>query len=168
MCLPTAGQISLKHWSAAVEAVLQLGLPWRVLRPQLVTSTQDGLLDYQAWFCELAITEPRTELVHQNLLETMYKHHSNLETIFRIIDTDHSGFISFEEFHQTWKLFSSHLNMGISDKAISDMAVSIDFNKDGKIDINEFMEAFRLVHRTMKHPAECEDSSASLLQSTFQ
>ncbi|XP_072570732.1 serine/threonine-protein phosphatase with EF-hands 2-like isoform X1 [Paramormyrops kingsleyae] len=162
------GQISLKHWSAAVEAVLQLGLPWRVLRPQLVTSTQDGLLDYQAWFCELAITEPRTELVHQNLLETMYKHHSNLETIFRIIDTDHSGFISFEEFHQTWKLFSSHLNMGISDKAISDMAVSIDFNKDGKIDINEFMEAFRLVHRTMKHPAECEDSSASLLQSTFQ
>lgn len=26
-----------------------------------------------------------------SILETMYKNHSNLETIFRIIDTDHSG-----------------------------------------------------------------------------
>lgn len=26
-----------------------------------------------------------------SILETMYKNHSSLETIFRIIDTDHSG-----------------------------------------------------------------------------
>lgn len=55
------------------------------------------------------------------------------------------GLISFEEFHQTWKLLSSHLKTEISDKAIADLAQSIDFNKDGNIDINEFMEAFRLV-----------------------
>lgn len=56
-----------------------------------------------------------------------------------------SGLISFEEFHQTWKLLSSHLKIEISDEAIADLAQSIDFNKDGSIDINEFMEAFRLV-----------------------
>lgn len=55
------------------------------------------------------------------------------------------GLISFEEFRQTWKLLSSHLKMEISDKAITDLAQSMDFNKDGSIDINEFMEAFRLV-----------------------
>lgn len=55
------------------------------------------------------------------------------------------GAISFEEFQQTWKLLSSHLKMEISDKTITDLAQSIDFNKDGSIDINEFMEAFRLV-----------------------
>lgn len=55
------------------------------------------------------------------------------------------GLISVEEFRQTWKLLSSHLKTEISDKAIADLAHSIDFNKDGSIDINEFMEAFRLV-----------------------
>ncbi len=59
-----------------------------------------------------------------------------------------SGLISFEEFRQTWKLLSSHLQTDISDKAISDLAESIDFNKDGSIDINEFMEAFRLVEHS--------------------
>ncbi|XP_048115901.1 serine/threonine-protein phosphatase with EF-hands 2-like [Alosa alosa] len=142
------GLISLKDWAVAMETVLHLALPWRVLRSQLVNSTQDGMLDYHSWFRELDITEPNKELAHTNVLETLYKHHSNLETIFRIIDTDNSGLISFEEFRQTWKLLSSHLKMEISDEAIVDLAHSIDFNHDGSIDINEFMEAFRLVDST--------------------
>ncbi|XP_051536183.1 serine/threonine-protein phosphatase with EF-hands 2-like [Myxocyprinus asiaticus] len=140
------GLVSLKNWAVVVEMVLHLSLPWRVLRSQLVTScTQDGLLNYHDWVNELSIIQSNTEIANTSLLETLYKHHSNLETIFRMIDTDHSGLISFEEFHQTWKLLSSHLQTDISDKAIADLAESIDFNKDGSIDINEFMEAFRLV-----------------------
>ncbi|XP_070706385.1 serine/threonine-protein phosphatase with EF-hands 2-like [Pempheris klunzingeri] len=138
------GIISLRHWASATEQVLNLGLPWRVLRPQLVNNTRDGMVDYHQWLRELSITEPK-EISDNSILETIYKNHSNLETIFRIIDTDHSGLISFEEFQQTWKLLSSHLKMEINDKAIADLAQSIDFNKDGSIDINEFMEAFRLV-----------------------
>nr|XP_046231339.1 serine/threonine-protein phosphatase with EF-hands 2-like [Scatophagus argus] len=139
------GMISLSQWASATENVLKLGLPWRVLRPQLVSNTQCGMVDYQQWIRELSITEPKLEISDNSILETMYKNHSNLETIFRIIDADHSGLISFEEFRQTWKLLSSHLKVEISDKAIADLAQSIDFNKDGSIDINEFMEAFRLV-----------------------
>ncbi|KAM7392696.1 hypothetical protein PAMA_007693 [Pampus argenteus] len=139
------GMISLRHWASATERVLNLGLPWRVLRPLLVGNTQYGMVDYMQWIREFSITEPKLEISDTSILETMYKNHSNLETIFRIIDTDHSGLISFEEFRQTWKLLSSHLKTEISDEAIADLAQSIDFNKDGSIDINEFMEAFRLV-----------------------
>uniref|UniRef100_A0A673L6N0 Serine/threonine-protein phosphatase with EF-hands n=1 Tax=Sinocyclocheilus rhinocerous TaxID=307959 RepID=A0A673L6N0_9TELE len=144
-----SGVISVKHWAAAVEKALRLALPWRVLRSQLVTdSAQDGTLNYQHWVNQLSVMQPNTEITNTSLLETLYKHHSNLESIFRMIDTDHSGLISFKEFRQTWKLLSSHLQMDISDKAISDLAESIDFNKDGSIDINEFMEAFRLVEHS--------------------
>ncbi|XP_069579069.1 serine/threonine-protein phosphatase with EF-hands 2-like [Brachyistius frenatus] len=139
------GLIPLRHWASATETVLKLGLPWRVLRPQLVGSSRCGLVDYQNWIKELSIPESKLEISDTSLLETMYKNHSNLETIFRIIDADHSGLISFEEFRQTWKLLSSHLQTEISDEVIADLAQSIDFNKDGSIDINEFMEAFRLV-----------------------
>ncbi|CAL8322382.1 unnamed protein product [Lota lota] len=142
------GTISLKHWASAMEGVLKLGLPWRVLRSQLGTSTQDGMLDYREWIQELVFSEPKHELSNASILETMYRNHSNLETIFRIIDTDHSGLLSFEEFRQTWKLLSTHLKMEVDDEAIADLALSIDFNKDGSIDINEFMEAFRLVALT--------------------
>ncbi|KAM3600098.1 uncharacterized protein V6R79_017496 [Siganus canaliculatus] len=139
------GVISLRHWASATERILNLGLPWRMLRSQLVSTTHSGMVDYQQWIKELSITEHKLEISDNSILETMYKNHANLETIFRIIDTDHSGTISFEEFLQTWKLLSSHLKTEISDKAVADLAQSIDFNKDGSIDINEFMEAFRLV-----------------------
>ncbi|XP_002814932.3 serine/threonine-protein phosphatase with EF-hands 2 [Pongo abelii] len=142
------GLITLSDWAAAVESVLHLGLPWRMLRPQLVNSSADNMLEYKSWLKNLAKEQLSHENVQSSLLETLYRNRSNLETIFRIIDSDHSGFISLDEFRQTWKLFSSHMNIDITDDCICDLARSIDFNKDGHIDINEFLEAFRLVEKS--------------------
>lgn len=58
-----------------------------------------------------------------------------------------SGLISIEEFRHTWRLFSAHLGVDIDNRAIDDLARSIDFNKDGSIDFTEFLEAFRVVHK---------------------
>ncbi|XP_026178298.1 serine/threonine-protein phosphatase with EF-hands 2 isoform X2 [Mastacembelus armatus] len=142
------GLVSLNDWAAAVERVMHLNLPWRMLRFQLVTcKTSEGMIDYNDWFSELAIKGPNTDHIDQRLLETLYRHRSTLETIFRIVDTDNSGFITIEDFRQTWKLLSVYLQMEITDEAISDLAVTIDSNKDGSIDIDEFMEAFRLTDK---------------------
>ncbi|XP_015425816.1 PREDICTED: serine/threonine-protein phosphatase with EF-hands 2 isoform X3 [Myotis davidii] len=149
------GLITLSDWAAAVESVLHLGLPWRMLRPQLVNSSTGNMLEYKSWLEDLAKEQLSHENIQSSLLETLYRNRSNLETIFRIIDSDHSGFISLDEFRQTWKLFSSHMKMDITDDGICDLARSIDFNKDGHIDINEFLEAVRLVEQS------CSEGNAS-------
>uniref|UniRef100_UPI0037E77599 serine/threonine-protein phosphatase with EF-hands 2 n=1 Tax=Semicossyphus pulcher TaxID=241346 RepID=UPI0037E77599 len=142
------GLVSLSDWASAVESVMFLGLPWRMLRSQLVTcKSSDGMINYHEWFNELAIKGHNTDHIDQSLLETLYRHRSTLETIFRIVDTDNSGFITIEDFRQTWKLLSVYLKMEITDEAISDLAVTIDSNQDGSIDIDEFMEAFRLTDK---------------------
>ncbi|MBZ3888025.1 Serine/threonine-protein phosphatase with EF-hands 2, partial [Sciurus carolinensis] len=149
------GLITLNDWAAAVESVLHLGLPWRMLWSQLVNTSMDNALEYRSWLEDLAKEQLSHENIQSSLLETLYRNRSNLETIFRIIDSDHSGFISLDEFRQTWKLFSSHMNIDITDDCICDLARSIDFNKDGHIDINEFLEAFRLVEQS------CSEGQAS-------
>ncbi|XP_010875508.2 serine/threonine-protein phosphatase with EF-hands 2 isoform X2 [Esox lucius] len=142
------GLISLNDWVIAVESVLCLGLPWRMLFSQLITcKAPGGMFDYQDWFQELSIKEPQMENVDHGLLETLYRHRSTLETIFRLVDFDNSGLITMEDFRQTWKLLSAFLKMEITDEAISDLSVTIDTNQDGNIDIDEFMEAFRLTDK---------------------
>lgn len=44
--------------------------------------------------------------------------------------------------------------MEISTEAINDLVVSIDMNKDGYIDIDEFMESFRLLDKNIHKPEE--------------
>lgn len=56
------------------------------------------------------------------------------------------GLISPDEFRKTWKIFSSYLGIHSHDEAIDKLAQSIDYNKDGYIDFNEFLEAFHVVH----------------------
>lgn len=49
-----AGTVTLSDWAVAVESVLHLGLPWRMLRPQLVNSSADNVLEYKSWLESLA------------------------------------------------------------------------------------------------------------------
>uniref|UniRef100_H0V9J6 Serine/threonine-protein phosphatase with EF-hands n=1 Tax=Cavia porcellus TaxID=10141 RepID=H0V9J6_CAVPO len=158
------GVISWSDWAAALEAVLHLGLPWWVLRPQLVNGSVGSALDYSAWLKDQAKDRPSPENIQSSLLETLYRNRSNLETIFRIIDSDHSGFLSLDELRQAWKLFSSYMGTVSTEDCICDLAQSIDFNKDGRVDINEFLEAFRLVEQSCSEGATCDpvkDSSCS-------
>ncbi|KAM3936355.1 serine/threonine-protein phosphatase with EF-hands 1 [Leptodactylus fuscus] len=140
------GKISVSDWASAMEAVLHLDLPWRTLRSRLVRLASDGNVKYLSCFEDLQM-EKSNKKVQPNLVETLYRYKADLEIIFNIIDKDHSGLISIDEFRQTWKLFSSHLHISIDDSTIDDLAHSIDSNKDGSIDFNEFLEAFRVVHK---------------------
>ncbi|XP_073422169.1 serine/threonine-protein phosphatase with EF-hands 1 [Dendrobates tinctorius] len=143
------GKISISDWASAMEAVLHLGLPWRTLRSRLARLASDGRVEYLSCFEDLQI-EKSIKAVQPSLVETLYRYRADLEIIFNIIDKDHSGLLSIDEFRQTWKLFTSHLHISIDDATIDDLAHSIDSNKDGSIDFNEFLEAFQVVHKFEK------------------
>ncbi|NXK04881.1 PPE1 phosphatase, partial [Herpetotheres cachinnans] len=143
------GRISVNDWAAAMESVLQLELPWRMLQSQLAQMNPDGEVDFMSCFYDLKIGQPIKE-VQPALVETLCRYRKDLEIIFNVIDKDHSGLISLEEFGQTWKLFTSHLGIDVDDQSIDKLVLSIDYNKDGHIDFNEFLEAFHVVHRLEK------------------
>ncbi|XP_036241394.1 serine/threonine-protein phosphatase with EF-hands 1 isoform X1 [Molothrus ater] len=143
------GRISVNDWAAAMESVLQLELPWRMLRSQLAQMNPDGEADFMSCFYDLKMGQPIKE-AQPALAETLCRYRKDLEIIFNIIDKDHSGLISLEEFSQTWRLFTSHLGIDIQDDSIDKLVLSIDYNKDGHIDFNEFLEAFHVVHRLEK------------------
>ncbi|KFO97685.1 Serine/threonine-protein phosphatase with EF-hands 1, partial [Calypte anna] len=140
------GRIPVNDWAAAMESVLQLELPWRILQPQLAQMNPDGEVDFMSCFYDLKIGQPTKE-IQPALMETLCRYRKDLEIIFNVIDKDHSGLISLEEFRQTWNLFASHLGIDVDDESLDKLIFSIDCNKDGHIDFSEFLEAFHVVHR---------------------
>lgn len=138
------GYISGSQWSSAVESVLNLDVPWNMIRHQLVNVLPDGRVDYLSCFDQYVI-ETRLNKNGPSITETLYRNRSNLETIFRLMDKDNSGVVSMDEFAECCRLLNEHTNSNIPLDSIEDLAKSIDMDKDGNIDFNEFLEAFRLV-----------------------
>lgn len=62
-----------------MESVLRLGLPWRMLRPQLVRSTADGMLEYKSWLDDLAM-EQRSQEVRAHPLLSKQSRSQDLST----------------------------------------------------------------------------------------
>ncbi|KAI5278821.1 Serine/Threonine-Protein Phosphatase With Ef-Hands 2 [Manis pentadactyla] len=93
-----------------------------------------NVLKYKSWLEDSA----REQLSHTPIQP---------EDFFRVMDSNHSGFVSLDEFGQTWKLFNSHMNTDVTDDCVCNLVRSINFNKDGHIDINEFPDTFHLVEQ---------------------
>ncbi|XP_066106221.1 serine/threonine-protein phosphatase with EF-hands 1 [Saccopteryx bilineata] len=144
-----SGKISMGQWAFSMENVLGLNLPWRSLSSHLVLTNEDGYIDYMSCFNDIHIQKPVKE-VQSAVIETLYRYRSDLQIIFNVVDSDHSGLISMEEFHSMWKLFSSHYHVYIEDSQVDELAKRMDLNKDGSIDFNEFLKAFYVVHKLDK------------------
>uniref|UniRef100_A0A8C9KLZ1 Serine/threonine-protein phosphatase n=1 Tax=Panthera tigris altaica TaxID=74533 RepID=A0A8C9KLZ1_PANTA len=144
-----SGKLSMSQWAFSMENILGLNLPWRSLSSRLVTTDTNGDIDYMSSFQDIHIQKPVKE-AQSTLIETLYRYRSDLQIIFNVIDSDHSGLISVEEFRSMWKLFNSHYNIHIDDFQIDELAERMDLNKDGSIDFNEFLKAFHVVHKLDK------------------
>ena len=63
-----------------------------------------------------------------------------------------------EEFADACDLLGKHLASPIPQQQKLEMAKSMDMNKDGKIDLNEFLETFRIVNAEHEQDQDQDDS----------
>lgn len=61
---------------------------------------------------------------------------------------DPTGFISLDEFAEACELLRKHLPEHDTKEQLLDMCKMMDINKDGLVDLNEFLETFRLCEQT--------------------
>ncbi|XP_063223975.1 serine/threonine-protein phosphatase rdgC [Bacillus rossius redtenbacheri] len=151
------GFITVTEWCSAMESRTGLTIPWRMLREKLVS--QDPVsknVEYMTTFQEHL---PGKKASEATVVETLYRNKSSLEAIFRIIDKDNSGYISKEEFADACALLEQHLQNPFSKEQQLDICRSMDINKDGMVDLNEFLETFRLVDMAPHDGDDADDSS---------
>ncbi|KAG6463231.1 hypothetical protein O3G_MSEX013754, partial [Manduca sexta] len=136
MDLDQSGYISIGDWCQAMEETTHLGLPWRMLKDKLVRTDPDTRkVRYMDTF-ELSTT-------------TLYKNKRSLEAIFKILDKDNSGYITLEEFSEACQLIGKYMPNPMTQEQLVDICRLMDINKDGLVDLNEFLESFRLAEKSL-------------------
>lgn len=80
------------QWAFSMENVLGLNLPWRSLSSHLVTTDEDGNIDYMSGFQDVHIQKPVKEvsetapvktLLAPNIVWTTYEFFSSLKSLER-------------------------------------------------------------------------------------
>uniref|UniRef100_A0A1A9WRH1 Serine/threonine-protein phosphatase with EF-hands n=1 Tax=Glossina brevipalpis TaxID=37001 RepID=A0A1A9WRH1_9MUSC len=145
------GVITVSEWCEAMEKATHLGLSWRLLRPRLAPSSPTQAECEVNYLVTLQLLDTDTmikaEEMETSVADSLYKNVSSLEAIFHIIDTDHSGFISVNEFTAAVDLLEKHLPGVNQREHLLRMCRLMDLNNDGAVDLNEFLEAFRLAEQ---------------------
>lgn len=74
-------------------------------------------------------------------MEDLYAWKDMLMVLFNLIDYNHSGFISRNEFSDVIKLILHDENAAadVNEAYIEELTLAMDFDKNGKIDVNEFL-----------------------------
>lgn len=134
-------------WAEIMSSVLQVDLPWLTLRAKLVQEDEKGIL-YRTMFDDYILDNSKFQMSNPGIMEDLYMWKDMLLALFNLIDYNHSGFISRNEFADVIKLIllGENTSSNVSDAYIEELTSAMDFDKNGKIDINEFLESFRIVN----------------------
>ncbi|XP_063380097.1 serine/threonine-protein phosphatase rdgC isoform X1 [Cydia fagiglandana] len=150
MDVEQSGYIPISDWCAAMEETTHLGLPWRMLKDKLVRTDPDTRrVRYMDTF-ELTANKLARKADTQTVVDTLYKNKTSLEAIFKILDKDNSGYITLEEFSEACQLLGKYMPNPMTQEQLVDICRLMDINKDGLVDLNEFLESFRLAEKSLE------------------
>ncbi|CEG47877.1 calcineurin-like phosphoesterase [Plasmopara halstedii] len=158
------GKLTVQTWSTIMEDVLDLSLDWNALQPLLTALDEDGLVPYikflDRYNAEGALKRSESEEnddpereKQRSAFNSLYRHRSRLEALFRVLDRDGNGTISVDELENGIKLLNQHLPPGTKPFSTNglDYMRMLDFSHDNEININEFMEGFRINAKLTVH-----------------
>lgn len=75
-----------------------------------------------------------------------------------------SGYITLEEFSEACQLLGKYMPNPMTQEQLVDICRLMDINKDGLVDLNEFLESFRLAEKSLQE----EENTLAELQATWQ
>ncbi|CAF2529170.1 unnamed protein product [Rotaria sp. Silwood2] len=132
--------ISSTAWADIMKSVLQIDLPWLTLRSKFVKEDTQGIL-YNTMLEEYALDNTKFQKSHTGIIEDLYRSKDILMALFNLIDSDHSGFISRDEFSDVIKLLldSENCTGDVNQAYVEELTSAMDLDKNGKIDVNEFL-----------------------------
>ncbi|CAF4261380.1 unnamed protein product [Rotaria sp. Silwood2] len=132
--------LPLTVWSEIMTNILQIDLPWLTLRSKLVQEDTQGIL-YNTMFDGLTLDNTKFQMSNLGIMEDLYMWKDMLMLLFNLIDFNHSGFISRNEFSDCVKLllYGENGNGDVNEAYIEELSSAMDLDKNGKIDINEFL-----------------------------
>lgn len=143
------GYITQSEWAESLSSVLKLDLPWRTLRSKLVETNEDGQIRYESVFKD---GELEASIANKQVTEAIYRQRNVLETIFRILDTDNSGFLTRDELRDGCELLAKHNgSVSLSPGELDTLVDTMDINRDGEVNFNEFLESFRMVDNKFRN-----------------
>ena len=141
--IKNTGYLSLTDWSNALTKAMEMQkIPWLKYKDKLVEfDVKKNMVKYETSFenCDVLYTFS-TE--HSDINDALARYKETLVALFTLIDDNHSGTINLHEFANACKIIFLDQNEPISDEAIKSMVEAMDTNKDGKIDLAEFTQAF--------------------------
>ncbi|CAM4754238.1 unnamed protein product [Rotaria magnacalcarata] len=151
--------LPLTTWADILSDVLQVDLPWLILRSKLVQEDPKGIL-YKTMFNDYILDNSKFQMSNAGIMEDLYMRKDMLLALFNLIDYNHSGFISRNEFADIIKLILDGENGtdDVNDAYIAELTSAMDFDKNGKIDFNEFLESFRIVN-VKKNPTSTKKAA---------
>lgn len=160
-------RVTVAVWGTVMEDVLDLSLDWLALQP-LLTSLDDGVVPYEGFLSRYNVEAAvKTDgagdgeeeqgdsdrLKRRQAFNLLYRHRARLEALFRVLDRDGNGTITLDELETGIKLLNEHLPAGTKSFDTNAMEIMrmLDFSHDNELNINEFMEGFRINAKMTVH-----------------
>ena len=156
-----SGSVSKSVWCDVLYKVTQVKLHWLALIPILVPTAAivNDSVEYMPFLSSLS--RQSTLMGTTELIDSLYKHHQKLESVFYFFDCQGTGRIAKPDFREGCSILNKTLPAERQVTAIDEIFDLMDMDQSQGIDLNEFFEIFRMtvLCRQQQHQQGLDDSS---------